>query len=215
MGGSRGIDVTRATAGAVVALAVVAGWLLAAAWASPPALSDEERRRLAAGEIVVHETLPPGASPTARGGTAFAIVRAPADQVWRVLVDYPGHPRYYPRVVATEVLKRDAQKVLVRYQVAVGPFSFTFHMDKFPDPQRRHVEWHLADGLGHGMFRENSGYWHVDETGPDSLVTYAIAVRMLLPAFVTLGAERDSLTQTITAMRRLVEDGRGASAPAR
>jgi ribosome-associated toxin RatA of RatAB toxin-antitoxin module len=213
VGAFDGIDVTRATAYALVALAVVVGRLVAEpSAASPPVFSDDERRRLAAGEVLVQDALPPGASDAARGGTAFAIVRASPDQVWRVLVDYPGHSRYYPRVVAAEVMKSDTRRVLVRYEVAVGPFSFNFYMDKFPDPRRRRIEWHLADGLGHGMFQENSGYWQVDEAGRASLVTYAIAVRTLLPAFVTRGAERDSLTDTVTKMRKLVEEG-GNAAP--
>jgi ribosome-associated toxin RatA of RatAB toxin-antitoxin module len=206
--------VTGGTVCVLVALAVVVGGLVAeTSAAAPPALSDDERGRLAAGEVVVQDAMPPGASDAARGGTAFAIVHASPDQVWRVLVDYPGHSRYYPRVVAAEVMKTDTQRVLVRYQVAVGPFSFNFYMDKFPDPRRRRIEWHLADGLDHGMFRENSGYWQVDEAGRASLVTYAIAVRTLLPGFVTLGAERDSLIQTITAMRKLVEEGGGGASP--
>src|SRR5207249_566907 len=82
---------------------------------------------------------------------------------WRVIVDYRGHPRYYPRVTAAEVVESDERHVVVRYQVTVHPFSFGFYMDKFPDPRRRRVEWHLADGRSHGLFRENSGYWQAGE----------------------------------------------------
>jgi ribosome-associated toxin RatA of RatAB toxin-antitoxin module len=200
--------VTRLAATALLALILVAAGLIGVPPATAaPAFSDDERHRLAGGEILVQDAMPPGASKDARGGTAFAIVRAAPDQVWSVLVDYPGHARYYPRVIAAEVVKTDARRVVVRYQVAVGPFSFNFYIDKFPDPRRRRIEWHLADGLGHGMFRENSGYWQVDESGRASLVTYAIAVRTLVPAIATFGAERDSLTDTITAMRKLVEAG--------
>jgi hypothetical protein len=87
----------RRGAGAVrglLALALVAGALGSPAWSGPPSdLSDEQRRQLAAGEVVVRDTLPPGASKMARGGTALAVVRASPEQVWRVLVDYPGHSR--------------------------------------------------------------------------------------------------------------------------
>jgi len=38
-----------------------------------------------------------------------------------------------------------------------------------------------------------------------SVVTYAIAVRTLLPAFLTGAAERASLTETVMALRKLVE----------
>jgi ribosome-associated toxin RatA of RatAB toxin-antitoxin module len=178
--------------------------------AAPPDLSDEERRHLAAGEVIVRDAMPPGASASARGGTALAIVRASPEQVWRVLVDYPGHARYYPRVVAAEVVQSDERRALVRYQVGIGPFSFSFHMDKYPDPGRRRIEWHLADGHGHGLFRENSGYWQVDAAERASLVTYAIAVRTVLPAFVTGRSERDSLVETVAALRKLVEEGVGA-----
>jgi ribosome-associated toxin RatA of RatAB toxin-antitoxin module len=198
----------------LLVLLVVAGWLVAASPAvSPQTFSDDERRRLAAGEVVVTDALPPGASATARGGTAFAIVRASPDEVWRVITDYPGNVRYYPRVVAVDVVENTGRQVVVRYEVAAGPFSFNVYLDKFPDPQRRRIEWNLAEGRDHGMFRENSGYWQVDPRERTSLVTYAIAVRTVLPAFVTLGAERDSLLETVTSLRKLVEEGGGAPEP--
>jgi ribosome-associated toxin RatA of RatAB toxin-antitoxin module len=196
----------------LLALLVLTGGLVPAVSPVPAAdPSEDVRRRLAAGEVIVADALPPGASQTARGGTARALVRASPEQVWRVLVDYPGHARYYPRVTAAEVVEIDERHALVRYQVGIGPFSFDFYMNKYPDPRRRRVEWRLAEGRSHGLFRENSGYWQVDEAQGASLVTYAIAVRTVLPNFVTGAAERDSLTETVTAMRKLVEDGGGAA----
>ena len=196
--------------GAAIARAwitLVLGVGLVAAASAAPSMSDEDRRRLNAGEVVVSDTLPPGASTTARGGTAVALVRAAPERVWEVITDYPGHPRYYPRVTSAEVLERDERHVIVRYRVSVVPFSFGFYMDKYPDPRRRRVDWHLAEGRAHGLFRENSGYWQVDaaDMAGTSLVTYAIAVRTLLLAFVTGGAGRASLVDTVTALRKLVE----------
>lgn len=195
----------------VLAVALLGGGLLnAPTSASLPQLSDDVRTRLRAGEVIVSDTLPPGASASARGGTALALVRASPEHVWRVLTDYPGHPRYYPRVVAAEVVERDARRVLVRYQVGIGPFAFGFDMEKFPDERHRRIDWHLAEGHRHGVFRENSGYWQVDPADGHSLVTYAIAVRTLLPAFITRDSERASLTDTVVALRKLVEGDAGA-----
>jgi ribosome-associated toxin RatA of RatAB toxin-antitoxin module len=202
---------TRASARARIARLALAGGLLAAAATAPAAgTSEDVRRRLAAGEVVVTDTLPPGASETARGGTALALVRASPERVWSVIVDYRGHPRYYPRVTGAEVVESDERRVLVRYRVTVLPFSFGFYMEKYPDHRRRRVAWQLAGGRSHGLFRENSGYWQVDEAAAAdaSLVTYAIAVRTVLPAFITGGAERDSLVETVTALRKLVEPSR-------
>jgi ribosome-associated toxin RatA of RatAB toxin-antitoxin module len=197
---------------ALLALLIVAGGLAGVVTAGAlQELSNDVRGRLAAGEVVVHDTLPPGASETARGGTARALVRASPEQVWQILIDYPGHARYYPRVVSAEVVERGARNVIVRYRVGIGPFSFAFHMDKYPDPARRRIEWHLAEGHGTGLFRENSGYWQVDEAAGASLVTYAIGVRTVLPAAFTGRSERDSLSETVLSLRRLAEEEAGAA----
>ena len=192
-----------------VALGVLTGWLLAGATATtaPGSGTPEDARRLAAGDVVVTDALPPGASEEARGGTAVALLRASPEEVWRVIVDYRGHPRYYPRVTAADVVEKDERHVIVRYRITVGPFSFGFYMEKYPDPLRRRVEWQLAAGRAHGLFRENSGYWQIDPTdaADASLVTYAIAVRTVLPAFVVSGSESASLAETVTALRKLVE----------
>jgi ribosome-associated toxin RatA of RatAB toxin-antitoxin module len=178
---------------------------VATARAAPLPLPEDHERRLAAGEILLLDTLPPGASQDAQGGTAIALVRAPVETVWSILVDYPGHPRFYPRLVSAEVLKTSEGHALVRYVAAIGLLSFTFHMDKYRDAPRRRIEWQLATGHSNSLFRENSGYWQVDRRGGASLVTYGLAVRTILPAFLTRTAERDSLVDTINGLRRLAE----------
>ena len=188
-------------------LILIAAALLLGSTAVPPVdLSADQRQRLAAGEIVVLDALPPGAGKDARGATGVAIVRAPPAQVWGVLTDYPGHVRYYPRVVAVEVLQADERHALVRYVIAVGPTTVGFHMDKYPDPVHRRIEWRLAEGRSNSMFRENTGYWQVAEASGNTLVTYAIAVRTIFPGFFTAGSERQSIVDTITALRKLVEN---------
>jgi hypothetical protein len=189
-----------------LALVSVALGLAAGSGAASLGLSADQRDRLAAGEVVVLDALPPGASTSARGGTALGLVRAAPERVWPVLVDYRGHPRYYPRVISAELVEADARHALVRYEVGVGPFSFAFHMMKYPDPARRRIEWHLDTDHPNNFFRENTGFWQVAPAEAGSLVTYAIAVRTILPGFVTLGAERQSLVDTIEKLRKLVEE---------
>jgi hypothetical protein len=170
--------------------------------AAPPALSADQQRRVDAGEIVLLDTLPPGAGKSSDGGTAIALVAAPAAVVWDILVDVRNHPAIYPRVVHAEPTRVDARHVRVRYTLAVGPFPVVLHVDKYPDPARRRVEWRLAEDRPSRLFSENSGYWQVDALGDCALVTYAVATRTLFPAFLTRGAQRDSLVATVEAVRR-------------
>ena len=188
-----------------LALFVVGGALVTVALAAPPlSLSDDQRRRLDAGEVILLDVLPPTASTVAQGGTAIAIVRASPETVWGVLRDFRSHSGLYPRVVTVDLLEADAQRALVRYVFEIGPFSFDVHMDKFPDTARRRMEWRLADRHPNRIFRESSGYWQVEAAPGGSMVTYAIAVRTILPGFITRRAERDSLVDTVTSLRERV-----------
>jgi hypothetical protein len=169
-------------------------------------LSDRQRQSLERGEVVVLDVLPPGGQPrAAQGGTALGVVNAPAEEVWRVLVDYPRHSGLYPRVTASEVLEADPGHALVRYVVGLGPFSFGFHVDNYPDAGRRRLDWHLAAGRTNQLFRRSWGYWQIDGRQEGVLLTYAMAAETVLPAFLTRGAERDGLVDTVKAVRERAE----------
>ncbi len=176
--------------------------------ASAIGLSHEQLQRLERREAVLLDVLPPGGpAKGSQGGTGFILVHASPDAVWRVLVDYPSHSGLYPRVVNSDVLERDADHALVRYVIGVGPFSFAFHINNYPDEPRGHLAWRLAHERPNDLFRESWGYWQVEPRGDDVLLIYAMGSRTVLPAFLTRGAERDGLTETLKAVRDRAERG--------
>lgn len=169
-------------------------------------LSTDQEHRLEIGEVVVMNVLPPGGTAKAsQGGTVLALVRATTEVVWQVLTDYPRHPGLYPRVVGARVLESDTDHALVRYVLGIGPFSFGFHVNNYPDEARRRIVWRLAQERPNDLFRESWGYWQLDPRPAGVLVTYAMAARTVLPAFLTRGAERDGLVETVKAVRERAE----------
>jgi hypothetical protein len=89
--------------------------------------------------------------------------------------------------------------------VGVGPFSFGFHVNNWEDPRHRRLVWRLAHDRPNDLFRESWGYWQVDPDRHGARVTYAMAARTVLPAFLTRGAERDGLVETLKAVRARAE----------
>jgi len=155
---------------------------------------------------VVIDRLPAGGDVArSAGGTAVAVVHAPQAAVWRVLVDYRHHSGLYPRVVAADVLESGEGRALVRYVVTVGPFSFGFHVNNYPQEALGHLAWRLARERRNDLFRDSWGYWQVDADPRGSIVTYAMAARTVLPTFLTRGAERDGLVETVRAVRARAE----------
>lgn len=186
-------------------LLIVAGWPGEANSLTPSALEVE---RLHRGEVLVFDELPPG--PTGRsgqGGTAMALVKASPEAVWRVLVDYPRHRGLYPRVVGAQVVEADGAHAVVRYVLGVGPLSFGFHVTNYPDASRRRLEWRLARERRNDLFLDSWGYWQIEPRRDDVVLTYAMAARTVLPAFLTRGSERDGLVETLKAVRERAELG--------
>ncbi len=142
-----------------------------------------------------------------QGGTAVALVRATPDAVWRVLVDYERHSGLYPHVTDVRVLESDASRALVKYTVGVGWFSFGLHVNNYPDAEQHRLVWKLALDRSNGLFRDSWGYWKVDADARGARLTYAMAARTMLPGFLTRGAERDGLVETVRAVRERVEHG--------
>jgi hypothetical protein len=171
-------------------------------------LSGEQQRRVDAGEIVLLDVLPSGGdTERSRGGTAIGLVRASPATVWGILVDYHRHSGLYPRVVGAKVLEADATRALVHYAVGVGPFSFGFHVNNFPEESRGRLVWRLAHDRPNDLFHDSWGYWQVEPHARGAIVTYAMAARTVLPAFMTRGAERDGLTEALRAVRARAENG--------
>ncbi len=194
-----------------VVLALVVGLLVS--WCPLPAralpyLPPAERARLESGEVVLLDRLPPGGGGAGEGGTAMSVVHASVGTVWRVLLDYPGHAGLYPSVVRAEVLESDQIRALVRYVIQVGPFSFNFHVNNYADRVNNRIDWRLAQDRPNGLFRDTWGYWEVQPDASGVLLTYAMGARTVLPAFLTRGAERDGLVETIRAVRDRAERAR-------
>ena len=57
------------------------------------------------------------------------------------------------------------------------------------------------------LFRQSWGYWQIDRYRDAVMLTYAMAAQTVLPAFLTRGAERDGLVDTIKAVRDRAERG--------
>jgi Polyketide cyclase / dehydrase and lipid transport len=173
-----------------------------------PALSSNQLTRLDHGDVVLVDALPPGGDPEhSQGGTAIIVVRAAPETVWRILLDYDRHAGLYPRVVAARVLESGVGRALVRYTLGVGPFSFGFHVNNYPDAERRRLTWRLAIDQHNDLFRDSWGYWQVEADPRGTLLTYAMAARTVLPRFLTRTAERDGLRETLRAVRQRAQHG--------
>lgn len=175
--------------------------------AAPLALSPSDRTLLGRGQIVFKTELPqaPGA-PVGNGGTAVALLQADPEEVWRILTDFAHYAGLFPRLKESEMMEQAGGRALVRFRVAVGPFSFRFFVTHIVSWAERRIRWQLDRSQSNDLFRDTWGYWQLDPAGSDSvLVTYAMGSRTFLPSRLTRGSERDSVVETLAALKTRVE----------
>lgn len=173
-------------------------------------LSWNDAQLLQGGHILFKtETPDRGATGAALGGTARAVVHADADTVWRTLMDFPAHAGLFPTVKASEVIEHGAERTLVRYLVAVGPFAFRFFVNNYADPASRVLRWELDRSRKNDLFRHHWGYWKVEPWHEGVLVTYAMGSRTKLPAFLTRAAGEEGTVLAVKALKERVERDAG------
>src|SRR5256885_9758852 len=56
---------------------------------------------------------------------------------------FPYTTLFRSRVTSAEVLEVDADHALVRYVIGLGPFSFGFHVNNYPDEACGRLVWRL------------------------------------------------------------------------
>lgn len=201
-----------ATARVLVALVLIQSFFLSPGFARSAArdslaLSSADLTQLYRGEIVFKNRLPSaGATRRGNGGTAVVLLQADADEVWQVLTDFSHYAGLFPRLKESELLDQNGAHTLVRFRVSVGPFNFRFFVTHVVSLEERKIRWYLDQSRTNDLFRDTWGYWRLDPIpGGGVLVTYAMASRTVLPAFLTSGAERESVVKTVAALKARVE----------
>jgi len=172
-----------------------------------PALSQNDFSRLHRGEIVFKNQIPTVEGRSrGNGGTAVAMLESDMETVWTILTDFEHYAGLFPRVKESEVVDQDGPHALVRFHVAVGPFSFRFSVAHVVSLADRQIRWRLDRTQTNDLFRDTWGYWQLEPLdGTRVLVTYAMGSQTMLPAFLTRGSEQDSVVKTIAALKARVE----------
>lgn len=191
----------------LVQLSLLLSGVAPLARAASPALSPGDLARLHRGEVVFKDQLPSAEdAPVGNGGTAIALLQADLREVWRILTNFAHYAGLFPRVKESETMEQAGGRTLVRFRVAVGPFSFRFFVTHLVSWEERQIRWRLDRSQANDLFRDTWGYWQLDAVSSGwVLVTYAMGSRTVLPAFLTNRSERESVVKTVAALKARVE----------
>ena len=133
-----------------------------------------ERAALARGQLVTRREARRRGNLLLIGGTAWQVINAPPEAVWRAVLDTPRYNRMLPEVVeARQVQERDGSRlVYIRHQQ--GPLSASYHIQLQYVPGQRVAQFRVDRSRPHAI-REGWGFFNVQPyQGNRTLISYGI-----------------------------------------
>lgn len=179
-------------------------------WAQPidfPKLTDAEKKKLEANEVVVKERKP--TDNRGVSGEAMAVVDAPTTEVWPIVRDCEHYAKFLPSTKNTK--RTDENGDTVCHDEIELPFPLTnLKADTKSvwreDPEGTFKrEWSFV----RGTYRRNRGSWTVLPWGDDkkkTLVVYFVDSdpSMLVPDFILRSAQIGTLPNVFVGVRKRV-----------
>jgi ribosome-associated toxin RatA of RatAB toxin-antitoxin module len=136
-------------------------------------LSTQERAELRAGKLVVRPELRSIRGTPMFGGMAWQLVRAPADEVYRALIDVPAYIHYLPAAEEVRLLSAQPPQTLF-VQHRLGFVRANYCVRTLRDAARRSLRFRL-DRTRPSAIRDAWGELRVTPYGADqSVVSMAI-----------------------------------------
>jgi hypothetical protein len=154
-------------AAAAAALALVCARVPAAhATDAASALSADELSRLERGELVVREVSERRGELRLIGGTAFQMVKAKPEIVWRALLDTRHYARMLPELDTARVVREEGAQRTVFLQHGRSPAMASYHLTMQIDAARRDIAFRMDESRAHDI-RAAWGFYTVRPHGAD------------------------------------------------
>jgi hypothetical protein len=198
-------------------LALLSILLSAAALAQPvefPKLTEDEKKKLDADEVVIHELKPTDGKGVS--AESIGVVDAPSTEVWPIVCACEHFSKFLPSTVNSARTVEGGDSICTD---EIGlPFPLANLKADTKSVMREEPAGHYlrAWSLVRGTYRRNRGSWTVLPWGPEgkkSLVVYLIDSdpSILIPDFILRGAQTGSLPKVFEGLRKRVTALRAAA----
>lgn len=182
---------------------------------SLPPLTDAEKKKLDAGEVVVHDLKP--ADGTGVSGRALAVIDAPPSEVWPIARDCEHFSKFLPETKTSRRTTTPSGETVCFDELAL-PFPLTNLWAETKTVAREepanhfHRDWSFVKGT----YKRNTGSWTVVPWGAEgkkSVVVYFVDSdpSMAVPDFIIRAAQVGSLPKIFTGIKKRLNELRQAA----
>lgn len=156
-----------------------------------------EKAKLKSGRIVRQE-LPTSRKNGFYGGTGWAIIDAPAEIIWKTLLDFKKYNKIFSYTEEAKVLSRKDNKKLVRLKIGHPILGMINHMEMKENKTKHVISFKLVNTHPHDL-QQIRGYWRLfPQKDGKTLVAYVIAIKV--PMGLVNLASKDLENTAVTSL---------------
>jgi Polyketide cyclase / dehydrase and lipid transport len=177
-----------------------------------PPLTDAEKKKLEAGEVVVHDLKPTDGKGVT--GRALAVIDAPSTEVWPIARDCEHFSKFLPETKTSRRSEVNGETICFDELQLPFPLTNLWAETKTVAREEPAGHFHRDWSFVKGTYKRNRGSWTVVPWGENkSVVVYSVDSdpAMLVPDFIIRGAQVGSLPKIFTGIKKRLQDLRAAA----
>ena len=180
--------------------------------------TPQEWEVLKTGEVVATEVFTPRPDGTQATDTLVKIwIKAPREEVWKVIRDYNHFGEFMPRVRSCRIAKQEGETYWIVYDMEVLGIRVSYNLITQGKEKYRRIEFGL-DRSKPNDIREARGYYVLDDApeGQGTVLSYSALVATAIPApeILVRRVSKPNLVQVLKNVRQRVESGGAWKKPA-
>ncbi len=181
-------------------------------FSSSDKLTDEDKKLLVAGELVVKQKNEQRGSYKMIGGQSWQIVDVPVEVAWRAIVDLPRYRHFIPLATESQVKHQAGNEADLAMRQQWGPIDVRYVFQTTLEPDRRSMVFRVDHSQDHDI-RAGWGFLRVRPfKGNRTLVSFGALVDIGDGVFVSIirPAVRRDLLRIPFYFKRHLESAAGA-----
>jgi len=160
----------------IVSVAVAAIFMIVSAPAHAVKFTQKEKELLKAGKVIKKE-LPSSGKKGFYGGSGYAVINAPADVVWRTLVDWGSYKKIFPNTELCEVVSAKGKKTLIKMKIGHPVANVQYHAEMTENKDKWTLSFLMVENHPHDL-DSIKGYWRLfPQKNGRTLAAYVVAVK--------------------------------------
>ena len=166
---------------------------------------------LKTGEVVATEVFTP--KPDGSPATDVLVkiwIKAPREEVWKVIRDYNRFGEFMPRVKSCRIIRQEGESFWIVYDMEVLGIRVIYSLVTVGKDKFRRIEFNL-DPTKPNDIKEARGYYVLDDApdGQGTVLSYSAKVTtgIPVPEYMARKISKPNLVQVVKNVRRRVESG--------